>query len=121
MDPTPRHDKLHDKLSAAASLLYNSITSPDQILVTDQDLSLASDAIALDSYIERTNVNHLENWIRLWKPVIADSVKTATALAIQSVRPLRTSKDESSTSKKVKEGSIVMHAPPLDVPHHAYL
>jgi hypothetical protein len=60
------------------------------VLHTDRDLFLAANPEDLDTHIERTNVNHLENWLRMWKPVILESAKTAAALSIQSVRPIRT-------------------------------
>jgi hypothetical protein len=64
-------------------------TQRDQTLHTDRDIFIGDDPEALETYIENSNVNHIANWLKLWKPVIIDSVKTAKALAIQSVRPMR--------------------------------
>jgi hypothetical protein len=61
----------------------------DQALYTDHDIFIGDTPEDLEHYLDRTNVHHIENWLLIWKPVIVDSVKTAAALAISSVRPIR--------------------------------
>jgi hypothetical protein len=55
----------------------------DTVLHTNKDVFLVPTPKALDQYIQRSTVHHLENWLCIWKPVITDSVRTTATLAIQ--------------------------------------
>jgi hypothetical protein len=59
------------------------------VLATDRDLFLGENDNDLTQWIQTHSATHIENWLRVWKPVLVDSVKAAPAFALQSVRPLR--------------------------------
>jgi hypothetical protein len=59
------------------------------VLATDRDLFLGENDNDLTQWIQTHSATHIENWLRVWKPVLVDSVKAAQAFALQSVRPLR--------------------------------
>ena len=61
---------------------------PD-VLATDRDLFIGDSPDAIDQWVLTHTATHIENWLRVWKPVIIDSAKAATAFALASVRPLR--------------------------------
>ena len=70
------------KLAVKLHHLHNK---RDSVLQTNRKIYLADSTVELDKQIATANVHHLKNWIRVWRPVILDSVKTAAALAIQAV------------------------------------
>jgi hypothetical protein len=61
---------------------------PD-VLATDRALFLGDNPEAIDQWVQTHTATHIENWLRVWKPVILDSAKAAQAFALQSVRPIR--------------------------------
>jgi hypothetical protein len=60
-----------------------------EVLATDRNLFIGDTPDAIDHWITTHTATHIENWLRVWKPVILDSAKTAKAFALKSVRPLR--------------------------------
>jgi hypothetical protein len=59
------------------------------VLATDRNLFIGDTPQAVDQWVLSHSATHIENWLRVWKPVIIDSAKAATAYALQSVRPLQ--------------------------------
>jgi hypothetical protein len=57
-----------------------------EVLATDRDLFIGETPNAVDQWAQSHTSTHIENWLRIWKPVIVDSAKAAQAFALKSVR-----------------------------------
>jgi hypothetical protein len=60
----------------------------NDVLATDRDLFIGETDAEIDQWTQTRSATHIENWLRIWKPVIIDSAKAARAFAIQSVKPI---------------------------------
>jgi hypothetical protein len=73
----------------AAISLRHLHTKQDDVLATDRKLFISDCPKALDHWVNTHTATYIENWLKIWKPVIIDSAKAAQAFAIKSVLPLR--------------------------------
>jgi hypothetical protein len=85
-DSTSRHIARINRATIEIKHLHKK--QPD-VLATDRDLFIGDTPAAVDQWIQTHTATHIENWLRVWKPVILDSAKAAHAFALKSVRPLR--------------------------------
>jgi hypothetical protein len=60
----------------------------NDVLATDRDLFIGETDADIDRWAQTRSATHIENWLRIWKPVILDSAKAARAFAIKSVKPI---------------------------------
>jgi hypothetical protein len=72
----------------AALALHHLHKKRHDVLATDRDLFIGNDTADLDLWVTNTTATHIENWLRIWKPVILDSAKAAHTFALKSVKPI---------------------------------
>jgi hypothetical protein len=77
------------RIRRASVILHHLHTKRDTVLATDRELFIGETTEDIDQWIQTRTATHIENWLRIWKPVIIDSVKAAHTFAITSVRPLQ--------------------------------
>jgi hypothetical protein len=78
------------RLRHAAVEVKHLHSKRDSVLATDRDLFIGDNDAAIDQWIQKRSATHIENWLRIWKPVIIDSAKAAHAFAVKSVLPIHT-------------------------------
>jgi hypothetical protein len=84
-DSDTRHKS---RLRHAAVQLKHLHLKRTDVLATDRDLFIGDTDESIDRWVQARSATHIENWLRIWKPVILDSAKAAHAFAIKSVRPI---------------------------------
>jgi hypothetical protein len=85
-DSSTRHKKRRDHAAIALRHLH---TKCDDVLATDRSLFISESPDVLNHWVNTHTATYIENWLKIWKPVILDSAKAAQAFAIRSVRPLQ--------------------------------
>jgi hypothetical protein len=94
---TTRNTAIHGNDSAsrqtsrrrhAAVAIRHLHTKRKDVLATDRDLFIGDTDNDIEKWVETRTATHIENWLRIWKPVILDSAKAAHAFALKSVRPI---------------------------------
>jgi hypothetical protein len=75
----------HRRVCAEKELLH---LKRDQVLAVDTDVFIGDTPQALETFSNVSSATHIQNWIYVWKPVIASSVQSAKNMAIQGVRIL---------------------------------
>lgn len=77
----------HKKIANELRFLH---THRDKVLATDRDIFIGTTEDDLETHISKSAPRHIANWLKIWKPVVLDSVKAAKAFSIRCVRPLHT-------------------------------
>jgi hypothetical protein len=63
-------------------------TKRNEVLATDHDLFIGENDDDVAAFIDTVSPTYIENWLQIWKPVILDSAKTATAFSLASIKPM---------------------------------
>jgi hypothetical protein len=73
----------------AALSIHHLHSKRDEVLATDTNLFISDTTEGLDHWVNTHTATYVENWLKIWKPVLLDSAKAAQAFTTCSVRPLR--------------------------------